>query len=83
MLRSDVRLGSRAYLLESTRSIMLIDHWTLGGIAHSLEDCCLPCIGNGSSNNEDPEFEIAGESGEILLRVHGTKVYNYNLKTED
>jgi hypothetical protein len=76
-----VRLGSRTYLLASTRSIMLIDHWTLGGIAHSLEDCCLPCV--GSSNNEDPELEIAGESGEILLRIHGTRVCNYNLKTED
>jgi hypothetical protein len=63
----------------SSRLIMPVDHWTLGGIAHSLEDCCLPCV--GSSDNEDPELEIAGESGEILLRIHSTKVCS--LKTED
>jgi hypothetical protein len=63
----------------SSRLIIPVDHWTLGGIAHSLEDRCLSCV--GSSNDEDTEFEIAGESGEILLRIHSTKVCS--LKTED
>jgi hypothetical protein len=73
-----VRLGSRTYLIASSRLITPVDHWTLGGIAHPLENCCLPCV--GSSNNEDPELDIAGELGEILLRIHGPKVCTLNME---
>jgi hypothetical protein len=44
---------------------MTVDLWTLGGVTNSLENGGLPCI--RSSNNEDPELDIDGNSREILL----------------
>jgi hypothetical protein len=73
MMRSKVQLKTGTYLLASSRSITSVDHWALGRITYSLENCCLPCI--GSSNNEDPELDIVGDSGEILLRIHDSKMY--------
>jgi len=49
-----------------------VDLRILGGIADSLENRCLPCI--CSSNDEDSELDVAGESGEILLCSHSVEV---------
>ena len=70
-MSSKVRLGLKIYLVAISRSIASVDHWTLGGIAHPLEKRCLPCI--RSSNNENSELDVAGDLGEKLQRIHGTK----------
>ena len=52
--------------------INTVDLRTFGGVADSLENRCLPRI--CSSNNEDSELDIAGESGEVLLCGHSVEV---------
>jgi hypothetical protein len=49
-----------------------VDHWALGRVADPLENRGFPCV--RSSDNEDSELDVGGESGEILLRIHVTKV---------
>jgi hypothetical protein len=67
-----VPLGTRTYPLATSRSIAPVNHWTVGGVADSLENRCFSCI--CSSNNEDSELEITGKSGEnILFSGHSTK----------
>jgi hypothetical protein len=72
-MRSKVQPGSRTYPLAISRSITPVDHWTFGGVAHSLENGCLPRI--CSSNNEHSELDIAGDSGgKDLLFSHSAEV---------
>jgi len=66
LVRWEETLGRRAYLLAiSGFMIKPVDLWTLRGVTYSLENGGLPCI--CSSNDEDPELDVVGESGEILL----------------
>jgi hypothetical protein len=68
-----VQLETGTYPLASSRSITPVDHWALGRVADPLENRCFSCV--RSSDNEDSEPDAAaGESGEILLHIHGTKV---------
>jgi hypothetical protein len=52
-------------LLAISRFIKPVDLWTLRGVTYSLENGGLPGI--CSSNDEDPELDVVGKSGEILL----------------
>jgi hypothetical protein len=61
--RNQTKLGRTAYALAFPPSIQPVDLRTLGGIADSLENRCHPRI--CSSNDEDSEFDVPGESGEI------------------
>jgi hypothetical protein len=70
-MRSNVRLRTKTYL-PSSRLITPVDHRAFGRVADPLENRGFSCV--GSSNDEDPEPDaVAGESGEILLRIHGIK----------
>ena len=51
---------------------MAVDHWILGGATDTSKNQCLPRI--CSSNNEDSENDVAGQSGEILLCIHSVEV---------
>jgi hypothetical protein len=66
-----VQLETGTYPLASSRSITPVDHWALGRVADPLENRGFSCV--RSSDNEDSEPDATGESGEILLRIHGTK----------
>jgi hypothetical protein len=68
-MRDRKSLETRSYLFSNSLWINAVNLGTLGGIADSLENRCLPCI--CSSNNEDSELDVGGESGEILLCSHG------------
>src|SRR6267142_7181415 len=67
-MRSKVLLETRTYPLASlwTTFIYL---WTLGSVAHSLQDGCLSCV--GSSDNEDPKLEV-WDLRKTLLVLTGT-----------
>jgi hypothetical protein len=63
MMRWSETLGVRTYPLVISRFVNPIDLWTLCGVTYSLENGGLPRI--CSSNNEDPELDIVGNSREI------------------
>jgi hypothetical protein len=70
-MRSKRQLDTGTYLA-SSRSTP-INRWALGRVADLLENRGFSCV--RSSDNEDSEHDaVAGEYGEILLRIHGTKV---------
>jgi len=78
-MRLEVPLGTMTYLLASSPWINAVDHWILGGATDTSKNRCLPCI--CSSNNEDSESDIVGQSGEILLYIHSIEVRKMGLKT--
>ena len=54
-------LGNRTYPLAISLCITPIDLWTLRGVTDSLQDGGL--AGVRSSNDEDSELDISGDSG--------------------
>ena len=65
VMRWEEARGRRTYPLVISIFIKPVDLWTLRGVTYSLEDGGLPGI--CSSNDEDPELDVVGKSGEILL----------------
>jgi hypothetical protein len=65
VMRWEEARGRRTYLLGISMFIKPVDLWTLRGVTYSLEDGGLPGI--CSSNDEDPEFDVVGDSGKIVL----------------
>jgi hypothetical protein len=78
-MRSKKQQRTRAYQAASSRGIDAIDLWALGGAADSLQNRSLSGI--GSSDNEDPEFDITGDRRKIVLCIHRTKTER--CETED
>jgi hypothetical protein len=64
-----LRMGT--YPLSMSSWAKPIDLWTLHGVTHPLQDGRLARV--CSSDNEDSEFDIVGNSEGILLFVHRTK----------
>ena len=60
-MRFSVLLKTRAYPLAISLWIMPIDIWTLRGVTNPLQDGGL--AGVRSSDNEDSELDISGDSG--------------------
>jgi hypothetical protein len=60
-MRLNVPLGTRTYPLAISPGDKPVDHWTLTGVTNSLQDGGLS--GVCSSNNEDSELDIVGNSG--------------------
>jgi hypothetical protein len=76
-MRSEVPLGTRTYPFATCRWINPVNDWTLGGIANSLKNRCLPRV--GSSNNKDSKLDVEGKFRKDLLCSHST----YLCKMED
>ena len=70
MMRSEDLKWTRTYQSAYSLWINAIYLWTVGCVADSLENWCLPRV--RSSNDEDSKLDIGGYSGEILLRIHST-----------
>jgi hypothetical protein len=62
----------RTYPFATSLYINAVDLRTLGGVADPSKNRCLPRV--CSSNNEDSELDVLGESGEILLCSHSVEM---------
>ena len=60
-MRLNILLGIRTYPLATSPLITPVDLWTLRGVTNSLQDGGFARV--CSSNNEDSELDIAGDSG--------------------
>ena len=60
-MRLNILLGTRTYPLATSPLVTPIDLWTIRGVTDSLQDGGL--AGVCSSNNEDSELDISGDSG--------------------
>jgi hypothetical protein len=65
VMRWKETLGRRTYLFAISGFTKPVYLWTLRGVTYSLEDGGLPGI--CSSDDEDPELDVVGDSGKILL----------------